>query len=130
MRTSRLPFSGLLALIFVQSSVHAASILDFDKWMQVVEKRAISVQKHIEKQDAQASAADARQIEDLYVLIQAYFEEQGDAESAVDLSRKGREAVANVAVLVNANQFDDAMATMKNLMVECRTCHHAYKPLY
>jgi hypothetical protein len=118
-----------IAGITVAGWVSAASIFEFDRWMQRIERHALSVQKHIARGDSVASAADAREIEELYRLMQGYFEDAGNAAQAVEMSRQGREAAAAVATHVMKGDFAAATAAVKSITRECRTCHRAYKPL-
>lgn len=108
---------------------HTTSILEFDIWMQRIERHALSVQKQLARQDAAASTADAQALADLYRDMQGYFERRSNAEHAVDLSRTGRDAAAAIAANVARQDFDAAVLAARQLMRECRTCHRAFKPL-
>lgn len=119
----------LLVGIAVLNVARATSVFEFDRWMQVIERRALSVQKNIARGDAAASVADARELEDLYRSMQLYFENAGNAAQAVDLSRRGREAAAVAMTKLGKNDFAAATEAVKSITRECRTCHRAYKPL-
>lgn len=132
MRTSRprssswaLAVSAALAL----SSATAASIFEFDRWMQQVEKRALSLQKSLDRGDAGTAIADAREIERLYRNMEEYFLLSGDAASAVELSKKGRQNAIDIAARTATNDTNGARSLIKGLMEDCRTCHREYKPL-
>ena len=131
MPTSRLRCRALVAAAVLVTSAHvnAASILDFDRWMQRIEKRALSVQKNLQRGDAVAGTADAREIEDLYRLIEEYFVQMEDAPRAVELSKTGRAAAADLAARAAAKDFDGAGSVIRSMMRDCRTCHREYKPL-
>lgn len=118
-----------IVLMIVSTPAHATSILDFDKWMQRIEKRALSVQKQLVKQDAAASTDDAQELITLYEQMQHYFEARSNADSAVKMSRDGRDAAAAIVTHVAGKNFDAAVTAARQLTHECRTCHRAYKPL-
>lgn len=118
-----------VVLMSISMQAHGTSILEFDKWMQRIEKRALSVQKQLVKQDAAASTADAQELVSLYEQMQHYFEARSNADRAVELSRDGRDAAAAIVTQVAANDFDAAVTAARQLTRECRTCHRAYKPL-
>jgi hypothetical protein len=107
----------------------AASVLDFDRWMQRIEKRSLSAQKNLQRADGEAAAADAREIEVLYRLMEDYFVESGGAGSALELTRTGVKGSADIAARALAKDFDGARDTIRSMMRDCRTCHREYKPL-
>ena len=118
-----------LAAALVASSVGAASIFDFDRWMQQVEKRALSLQKGLDRGDVDTVVADAREIERLYRNMEEYFVLSGDAGSAVELSKKGRRDAIDIAARTATKDTDGARSLIKGMMEDCRTCHREYKPL-
>lgn len=118
-----------LGAALVASSAGAASIFEFDRWMQQVEKRALSLQKSLDRADADTAIADAREIERLYRNMEEYFVLSGDAASAVELSKKGWRDAVDIAARTATHDADGARALIKELMEDCRTCHREYKPL-
>jgi serine phosphatase RsbU (regulator of sigma subunit) len=118
-----------MALIAVCATAHATSVLELDKWMQRIEKRALSMQRNLQREAAEASVSDAREIEALYGLMQRFFEEAGNAEEAVRLSRQGRQAAAQIAEHAAGKKFTAARTVVKSMMRDCRSCHRDYKPL-
>jgi len=134
MRTNRLLSRQQWSLLFgsallAVTAAQAASIFEFDQWMQQVEKRALSVQRNLDRADGAAGATDAREIEDLYRRMEDYFVLMGDAARAVELSRKGRQDAGDLATRAAANDFAGARPIIKSMMEDCRTCHREYKPL-
>jgi cytochrome c556 len=118
-----------LAASLIASVAGAASIFEFDRWMQQVEKRALSLQKSLDRGDANAAVADAREIETLYRNMETYFTLSGDAASAVELSKKGWRDAADIASRTATDDIAGARALIKGMMEDCRTCHREYKPL-
>jgi hypothetical protein len=118
-----------LAASLAASTAGAASIFEFDRWMQQVEKRALSLQKGLDRGDGEKAIADAREIERLYRSMEEYFVLSGDAASAVELSKKGWRDAADIAARTATKDTDGARSLIKGMMEDCRTCHREYKPL-
>lgn len=130
MPTSRRRYSALaVCALLAASTAGAASIFDFDRWMSQVEKRALSLQKSLDRGDADTAMADAREIERLYRNIEEYFVLSGNSDSAVELSRKDGRDAADIAARTATKDTDGARVLIKGLMEDCRTCHRDYKPL-
>ncbi len=117
-----------LALMSVVGA-RAQSILEFDKWMQPIERRSQSVQRNLAARDAGAATADAREIGELYGRLEQFFLQRADAASAVRLSREGRELSASVIQAVAAGDFKAASGAAISVARACRDCHFEYKPL-
>jgi hypothetical protein len=107
----------------------AQSVLEFDKWMQRIDRRSQSVQRNLALKDASAAVADAREIGELYKLMEGYFLRKGSADSAVTLSREGEELAATVVRSLQGNDFKAASQAAVSIAKACRTCHFDYKPL-
>jgi len=105
------------------------SVLDFDEWMQRIDRRSQSVQRHLTAGEANAASADAREIGELYGSMETYFSRRGNADNAVKLSREGRELAAAVVRSVAAQDFATASKAAVSIARGCRTCHLDYKPL-
>lgn len=117
------------ACIGTAGITHAASIFEFDQWMDRIEKRALSLQKSLDRGDADAAVNDAREIDALYGRMEEYFAAEENAVSAVELSKKGRQDASEIAARVVAGDEAGARSLIKVLMEDCRTCHREYKPL-
>ena len=105
------------------------SVLDFDEWMQRIDRRSQSVQRSLAARDANAASADAREIGELYGSMEAYFSRRGNADNAVKLSREGRELAAVVVRSVAVGDFAAASRAAVSIAGACRNCHLDYKPL-
>jgi hypothetical protein len=105
------------------------SVLDFDEWMQRIDRRSQSVQRNLAAADAGAASADAREIGELYGSMEAYFSRRGNAGNAVKLSREGRELAATVVRSVASKDFATASKAAVSIARACRACHLDYKPL-
>ena len=118
---------GMLAS--AQERAGAQSLLDFDEWMQKIDRRSQSVQRNLGRQDAAAASADARDISELYRSMEAYFTRRGDSSEAVKMSQEGQELAAGMIKSVAGNDFAAATKAAQTLARACRTCHSKYKPL-
>ena len=129
MSISRRIFEVAVAFTLLQSIVRAQSVLDFDEWMQKIDRRSQSVQRNLTRKDVNGATADAREIGELYGSMETYFTRRGDATNAVKLSKEGRELAATVVKSVAANDFAGATQAALSIAHACRTCHLEYKPL-
>ena len=129
MSISRRIFEVAIAFALLQPIVRAQSILDFDEWMQKVDRRSQSVQRNLTRKDVNGATADAREIGELYGSMETYFTRRGNAANAVKLSKEGRDLAATVVKAVAANDFAGASQAAVSIAHACRTCHLEYKPL-
>jgi hypothetical protein len=111
------------------SEACAQSLLEFDRWMQKIETRSLSMQRNLKRNDGDAATADAREIQALYKLMEDYFDKRGDAHAAVKLSREGGELAEKVVRSATTRDFDRALGAAITLARACRDCHQDYKPL-
>lgn len=106
----------------------AASALDFDVWMRAIDKRSVSVQQSIAAHDGTAASEDAREIERLYGLMEAYFVKDGNAATAVTLSRDGKALAAAIPTALAGQDYAAAASAARTLAHACNDCHDTYKP--
>ncbi|MDB6160948.1 MAG: hypothetical protein JWO04_4654 [Gammaproteobacteria bacterium] len=118
-----------LALFGAAEVAFGQSVLDFDEWMQRIDRRSQSVQRNLAAGDGNAASADAREIGELYGSMEAYFSRRGSADNALKLSREGRELAATVVRSVAAKDFATASKAAVSIARACRACHLDYKPL-
>ena len=129
MSINRRIFEILAVFALLQPMVHAQSVLDFDEWMQKIDRRSQSVQRNLTRKDVSGATADAREIGELYGSMETYFTRRGNAANAVKLSKEGRDLAATVVKSVAANDFAAASQAALSIAHACRTCHLEYKPL-
>jgi hypothetical protein len=118
-----------LAVFAAGAVASAQSVLDFDEWMQRIDRRSQSVQRNLAARNASAAVADAREIGELYGSMEAYFTRKGNADNAVKLSREGRDLAATVVNSAIAKDFATASKAAVSIARGCRSCHLDYKPL-
>ncbi|MBC3832726.1 hypothetical protein H8K33_14550 [Undibacterium amnicola] len=100
--------------------------LDMDL-MQNIEDLNKSLSSNLSLKDAKASTADAKELNRLFITVEEHFIKRGDAQNAVDLSKKSKDLTVEILTAVSANKFDAATDSATNLSRTCRTCHTFYK---
>ena len=95
--------------------------------MQAIDDANKSLSSNIALKDARASASDARDINQDFIQVEAYFAARPDAHDAVDLARKTRELTDLIVQSVGSGNFDAAADSATALSRTCRTCHTFYK---
>jgi len=105
------------------------SLFDFDDWMQRIDEGSQDLQRRIAARDVPAASAAAREIEELYGLMEIFFEKRGDAADAVRWSREGRESAQRAQIELGSRRFSAARRHALAIAHGCRDCHYQYKPL-
>jgi soluble cytochrome b562 len=95
--------------------------------MQAIEDSNKSLASNIAQKDAKASLADAKDIHQAFIQVEAFFAAKPDAHDAVELSKKTRDLTDAIAKAVGEGRFDAAQDTATELSRTCRTCHTFYK---
>ena len=109
--------------------VAAQNLLDFDDWMQRIEDGSLDLQRHIAAREPEAATGAAREMEELYGLMEKFFEKRGSADDAVRWSREGREFANRAQADIAAGRFVSARRNALAIAHGCRDCHFNYKPL-
>jgi hypothetical protein len=107
----------------------AHSVFDLDDWMDRIDDGSQELQRHIAARDRDPALARARELEELYGLMEKFFADRGQSETAVRISREGRVQAAAAVRSLNAKQFDAARERALEIAHGCRGCHIEYKPL-
>ena len=107
----------------------AQNLFDFDDWMQRIEDGSLDLQRHIAARDPKAASGAAQVMEELYGLMEKFFEKRGNAEDAVRWSREGREFAVRAQADLAAGRFASARRNALAIAHGCRDCHFNYKPL-
>ena len=121
-------FAGIFAAL-ASGGVFADSILEFDIWMQQIDARSQSVLRNLARRDADASAADAREIGRLYKLMEDFYERRGDSYDAALASYVGRGWADDVVQSVGNKDFEKAANAAAEIARDCRNCHIRFKPI-
>jgi hypothetical protein len=109
-------------------SAFAASVLDFDLWMDRMDIRIVDVQRKLASQDDEAAIAQAKEIEELYAKMEDYFVAAGNAEDAVKISREGKEMAGLIVKSVAAKDYEAGGNAAVTIARACHDCHHVYRP--
>jgi len=109
--------------------VAAQNLLDFDDWMQRIEDGSLDLQRHIAAREPEAATGAAREMEELYGLMEKFFEKRGSADDAVRWSRESREFAIQAQADIAAGRFVSARRNALAIAHGCRDCHFNYKPL-
>ena len=117
-----------VSFLFASAAV-PQSIFDFDDWMQRIDDGSQYLQRNIAARDVAAATLSAREIEELYGLMEKFFEKRGEAADAVRWSREGRDWAARAQADLAAKRFDSARRNALAIAHGCRDCHYHYKPL-
>ena len=120
----------LVILVFFSGAVFAQSADEFDGWMKTIDEKNQSVQQNIAAKDAKAAAEDAKALQDTFQLVEGFWKKRGNAQDAVDLSRKAGERATEVAKLVAAKDFEAASTQSVKIAETCTACHRLYRPLF
>jgi hypothetical protein len=95
--------------------------------METIDDASKSLASNIAQQDADAASADAHTLDTLFIEVEKYFVERGDAPDGVDMARRSRALISAVSDAVAAKDFDAAANTASELSRHCKACHRAYK---
>ncbi len=124
----RLSFSILLAsAVLASASVRSAEAELGTDLMQAVDDSNKSLASNIAQKDAKGSISDAKDINQAFIQVEAFFAAKPDAHDAVELSRKTRELTDVIVKAVGEGRFDAAQDFATELSRTCRTCHTFYK---
>jgi hypothetical protein len=115
-------------LVVAMAGTIATARAEVDEdFMRTVEDTLKSATSNLDIKDAKACAADAKQLEDMFRQIEAYFVKKGNAADGVDLSKKSEILAASLVTSVSANDFDTAAEAARDLTRACKSCHNLYK---
>jgi hypothetical protein len=117
-----------LATTFAAVAV-AHNLFDFDDWMSRIEDGSQDLQRHIAAKDVPAARDSARELQELYALMQEFFQQRGGADDAVRWSREGVDFAKRAQVDLAAGRFASAKKNALGIAHGCRDCHFNYKPL-
>ncbi len=114
-------------LVFLVGNVWSAETdLDTDL-MQAIEDENKSLGSNLALKDSKSSTANVKELESMFIKVEAYFVAKGDAQDAVSLSKKSMELTAEIAKAITAKDFDSAINSATTLSRTCKTCHNFYK---
>ena len=116
-------------LLIASADVAAQSVLEFDRWMQRIERLSLSMQRHMKRSETDAVVAEARQIQSLYESMADYFARRADSRDAERISRAGVEFAERIIRSTEDRDPIGAQRAAIALAKDCRECHAGFKPL-
>jgi hypothetical protein len=99
-----------------------------DDLMHDIDRAIKYFEPDISGQNADAARDDAAELRRGFTYTQDYFTKKGNTQDAVDISRKGLEALDVVLKDIEAQNFDAAAEAAREVSQACRSCHDTYKP--
>jgi hypothetical protein len=121
--------AGAVLLALWSAGVCAYDIFDFDDWMQRIDDSSQDLQRHIAARNAGAAQVNARELAELYGLMETFFEKRENALEAVRYAREGKEFAQRAVKDLDARRFVAARRSALAIAHGCRDCHYQYKPL-
>ena len=115
-----------LSMIFAAATHAEEAEMEMDL-MQNIEDVNKSLASNIALQRIDPSLEDAKQLTSMFEIVEAHFIKKGDAENAVDLSKKSKQLSQDIAKLVTEKNFDTATNLATDLSRTCKSCHTFYK---
>lgn len=118
---------GVALFMVLTATVNSAEVtVDMDL-MQNMEDLNKSMSSNLSLKDVKASTSDAKELSQLFSIVEEFFVRKGDAQNAVDLSKKSKDLTVEIINAVAANKFDAATDSATKLSRTCRACHTFYK---
>lgn len=119
-------------LVFLTAALLSGSVLSSinkieDDFMQTVEDTNKSLANNVALKDAKGATSDAKELEQMFAQVEDYYLRKGDAQDAVQLSRKSRDLSVEITKLVSTKDFDTAEQKASELSRACKSCHNFYK---
>ena len=118
----------MLSFASAGTCVSADSEMDMDL-MQSIDGTAKSINSDIDLKDSAAASADARELEQQFQLVLAFYAARHDAPDAVNFSKTSLDLTETIMKSVAARDFETASRAAAQLTHACRACHDVYKPL-
>ena len=124
MRKMRFICSALL--LAAGAAWSAETEMDTDL-MRAIEDANKSLSSDIALKNTKGALADAKELEDMFVKVEGFFNDKGEAHDAVELSKISVELTRGISKSVSSGDFDAATDAATNLSRTCRSCHTFYK---
>lgn len=118
-------FSLALALSLVLL-VHAGDLEESQRVMKAMKTINDSLRKNLEAKAADALAADARKMVDLFAETETFWAHK-NAPDAVKFAQNGKAAAGELASAAANRNLDAAGAAAKKMGGSCQSCHNQYR---
>jgi hypothetical protein len=119
------PLGLAVSILSGAIEVNAAGV-DMDL-MQTIEEINDNLASNIALENAEASLSDARELADLFVIVEEHYVKEPDAADAITISRDSRNLTAAIVDALGARNFESAANSATDLSRACRACHTFYR---
>lgn len=117
---------------FVLATGVALAEIDLSDFDDDLMKTMDETNKYLEPDINAKNAKSAREgidiIQQGLKWTEDYFVAKGGTDDAVKLAQKGQQHIVEIRQAIDANDFDKAAASSRELTKNCRACHDIYKP--
>jgi hypothetical protein len=118
----------VISMLWITTSYAQDAEVEMDMdLMQTIEDTNDSLSSNIAMEETDASLADAQLLNELFVVVEKHFIDQGTAPEAVELSTKSLQLSREIITQVEKSDFESAANTATDLARTCKTCHNFYK---
>lgn len=114
-------------LTVMAGSVVAAQVTIDEDYMQTMEDRQKSLTSNIALKNVKAATEDAKELDEMFNDVEAYYVQKGNADDAVNWSRESKDLSVAIKKYVAANDFDTASVSATTMAKTCKACHRIYK---
>jgi hypothetical protein len=116
-----------VTLLAVASSVISAQIEIDDDFMRNVEDSNKSLANHIAVKDTKGVSVDTKELSEMFALVEAFYAAKGDAQDALEITKKSRQLISEIDKSVASKDYDNANIMASDLSRACKSCHNFYK---
>jgi mono/diheme cytochrome c family protein len=118
-------------LLSVSAAVFAVAMsaqdaAEYKTWMQTAGATAGSLHKNLDAKNAEAAAADAKKLQEIFSHVHEYWMKK-DVADAMKFAMNASEGFGIVAADASASKFDEASATLKATSANCGGCHTVHR---
>src|SRR5262249_48609872 len=99
---------------------------EYGKWMKTVNATMGSLRTNVQGKNADETAKAAATLVDVFKKSEDFWKGR-KKDDAAEWSKKAWTAAGEVEAAAKANDFDKAMASMRNIGGTCAACHTAYR---
>jgi soluble cytochrome b562 len=114
-------------LLFAAGAAWSAEVEMDTDWMKAIEDANKNLSSDIALKNTKGALTDTKELEEMFVKVEGFFADKGDAHEAVELTKKSLELTRDIAQSVQAGDFDKATNSATTLSRTCRSCHTFYK---
>jgi len=114
-------------LLAVAGSVISAQVEIDDDFMRSVEDSNKSLANHIAVKDTKGVSVDTKELSEMFAQVETFYATKGDAQDALDITKKSRQLITEIDKSVAGKDFDNANVKASDLSRACKSCHNFYK---